>query len=616
MDARRDGAAVEPRRRWARVAFACAALAAVAAVAVAVSGGVRADIGPLRVSARSAWPPLAFALVASIISLLLAPRAWPAHAVALGRWLDRRAGPLAALVALSTLVAGLALGSAVAAGADAAGYLAQADGWRRGQLRVYEPAAVEAPWPHATWTYAPLGFRPGRDAGELVPTYPPGLPLHFALAGAVAGDAGVRLVVPLLGAIGIWCTFLLGRRLATPFAGLAASALLATSPPWLQQLLQPMTDVPVTAWWLAALAVAAGGSGRRAGVTGLIAGAAWLVRPNLVLLLPLPLLPLVRPQSTADTSSATRVAASYAAGLAPAVLVLAWFNTSLYGAPWASGYGRAGELFSLSFVTTNLLLYAGWLRDVHAWLIAAAAVGAACLVARRRRPGAWLALPLVGLASMVVASYLVYAPFESWTYLRFLLPAIAVLAILAGVAMASVVSSRLPAAAPIALLLLVGLAGAALGEARGLGVFSTAAREQRYARAAAWVHRLAPAGTTLLAAQHSGSLRVLTGRPVVRWDLLDAGREPTPPATPWLEVAWTGATAATGGAAAVAWLVVDAEEEPAFRRRFASVSELGRLDWPPVASTDPPSPVRIYTLEGRTRYLAGDPIATVRIGPD
>lgn len=602
-----------PASHLARGAFVLALAAACTGVVVVATGGFRLVLPGLRVSARSPWPPLLAALSAAGIGVLLDPRGGGVHLRWLGEWLRRRAAMLALGVSLITLVTGVIHGSVVPSGADASGYLSQAARWRAGDLRLHEPAILQAPWPDAAWTYAPLGYRPGRTPGDLVPTYPPGLPLHFAVAGAAAGEAGMRLVVPLLGALGLWCVFVLGHRLVGPFCGLAAAALLASSPPWLQHLVQPMSDVPAAAWWLVSFALALARTSRRASLAlavGLGAGIAWLVRPNLVLLLPLPLWLLLRARGPWP-STRLRTLAMYAAGVFPAVALMACINTRLYGAPWVSGYGGAAELFALAHVAPNLRLYAGWLLAVHAPLLVLGSMGLVVLLLLRE-PTADLRTAAPVLAAtlvLVVASYLVYAPFESWTYLRFLLPAIAVIALAAGGALEAPSQAAWPGAPVAALLVLVALAGTSWREARDLGVFTTASRERRYGLAATWVARHAPPGVQLLAAQHSGSLRASTPHTVLRWDLIDTGRRSSDDRA-WLDLAWTAASGQSS------WLVVDAEEEPVFRRRFASVSELGRLDWPPSASTDPPAAVRVYRLDDRARYLAGQAVETARIGRD
>ena len=66
------------------------------------------------------------------------------------------------------------------------------------------------------------------------------------------GRDAVFLVVPVLGAAAVWLMFLLGSRVAGPTAGALAAVLFAASPIFLFQVVQPMSDVPATAWWLLA----------------------------------------------------------------------------------------------------------------------------------------------------------------------------------------------------------------------------------------------------------------------------------------------------------------------------------------------------------------------------
>ena len=89
-----------------------------------------------------------------------------------------------------------------------------------------------------------------------MPLCPAGLSLLMAAAVALGGERALFLVVPLLGALAVWCAFLIGRRLGGPVAGAASAVLLACSPTFLYQLVQPMSDVPAAALWLAALALA------------------------------------------------------------------------------------------------------------------------------------------------------------------------------------------------------------------------------------------------------------------------------------------------------------------------------------------------------------------------
>src|SRR5262249_4741680 len=153
---------------------------------------------------------------------------------------------------------------------------------RMGTSRVEQPLIGRAPWPHAEWTFTPAGHMPspaGRDA--VVPICPPGLPLLMAVAGVI--PRGEFIVVPLCGALAVWLTFLLGRRLDNDAVGVAAAVLLACSPSVLFQVVQPMTDVPAMAWWLLAAVLAIGPreGGARPVAAGIAASLAILTRPNL-----------------------------------------------------------------------------------------------------------------------------------------------------------------------------------------------------------------------------------------------------------------------------------------------------------------------------------------------
>ena len=89
------------------------------------------------------------------------------------------------------------------------------------------------------------------------------------------------LVTPLSGALLVWITFAIGRRLVSDAVGLAAAWLVATSPAVLAMLVSPMSDVPAAAFWAGAMYFTLGSSSRSALMAGLAASAAILIRPNL-----------------------------------------------------------------------------------------------------------------------------------------------------------------------------------------------------------------------------------------------------------------------------------------------------------------------------------------------
>lgn len=579
---------------------ACAfALAAV----VDATGGISWAVGPLDVRVHRPWRLLGagFGLVAAAVWLggarlrAVSARAWDAR--------ERHAGWVAAAAAATAMAVGLVKGTRVAGSADSYGYVSQALLWLKGLPVQPEPLAAAVPWPHAEWSLSPLGFRPGVEPGIIVPTYPPGLPLAMAASAGIGGPGAVYWVVPLLGAAAVWLTYLLGRRCTDAVSGAAAALLVAASPVFLYQLVQPMSDVPVTAWWLLSLWGAAAGL---PAVAGLGAAAAVLTRPNLA-----PLAALVMAAVLAHAFSrhrgprtVLRAATVYALPLAAAVAFLAWLNARLYGSPFLSGYGTAAGLFAAGNVPVNAGRYLRWLLDTQTPVVLLGL--AAPLMAwfrRRRTPGmpssapGWLGLAFVAL---VTACYLPYSPFEEWWYLRFLLPALPVLLILASSVLLRLVSTT-PAAVRAPLL----VAGVALlgwhyvATARERSAFALDRLESRYLTAGAFASHELPRNAVLLSVQESGPLRMYGLRTTIRFDHLDP--QGLDNAVQFLD-----------RAGHQPYFVLEAWEETQFRDRFARSSPLGLLDWPPIAEVGRPVKVRFYDPRDRQRFLAGEPIATVR----
>src|SRR5919108_757951 len=162
----------------------------------------------------------------------------------------------AALVAAgAAFVVGLLWGTFAAGGSDSSCYLNQARLFASGTTRIEQPLVLSAPWPRAEFTFTPAGHVPSRAARDaIVPMCPPGLPLLMAAARIVR--LGEFIVVPLLGALAVWLTFVLGRRFESPAAGATSAVLFACSPIFLYQVVQPMTDVPAAACWLLAIVLA------------------------------------------------------------------------------------------------------------------------------------------------------------------------------------------------------------------------------------------------------------------------------------------------------------------------------------------------------------------------
>ena len=83
-----------------------------------------------------------------------------------------------------------------------------------------------------------------------MPIYSPGVPMLMALFKIAGGDRAVYYVVPLLGGLAVWVTFLVGRQVAGPVVGAAAAVLLFISiffPYWKITLFAPQYPQGLTA---------------------------------------------------------------------------------------------------------------------------------------------------------------------------------------------------------------------------------------------------------------------------------------------------------------------------------------------------------------------------------
>lgn len=597
-----DAPARAGRSLWLLAGAIGSALLALGA-AVAATGGGEWAVGPLRVRAHEPWRLVGAGVLLLGVSAWLGGRRFTLALEQAWADRDRYAVIAAAAAAVGAAAAGLVWGTRAAGGADAYGYVSQALLWLEGVPIQPQPLAAAVPWPQADWSLSPLGYRPGLQPGVIVPTYAPGLPLTMALAAALGGPGAVFIVVPLLGAAAVWLAYLVGRQYASGASGAAAAVLLATSPAFLYQVVQPMSDVPVTAWWLLALW---GAAAHRPLVAGTGAALAVLTRPNLAPAAAVVMLAvLVHPCSgTPGARSRARAALACAVPIVLAAAFLAWLNTRLYGSPLASGYGAASELFSSANVFSNAVRYARWLVETHTplvWLCLAAPLAGVVAKPSTAAPvplrHAWIGL---GIAAAVIACYLPYAVFEEWWYLRFLLPAIAVMLVLsASVGFRLVSFAPAVARAPLVVTGVGLLAAFYVSTAVGREAFDLRRFESRYLAAGAWASDRLPAGAVLLSVQQSGSLRLYGRRTTVRFDYIGP----------------TGLDAAVRHLASIGrppYFVLEAWEEAQFRDRFARHSPLGLLDWPPAAEVGQPVKVRFYDPRDRARFLAGEPVATAR----
>jgi hypothetical protein len=183
-------------------------------------------------------------------------------------------------------------------------------------------------------------------------------------------------------------------------------------------------------------------------------------------------------------------------------------------------------------------------------------------------------LLLGGTLLAVVASYLFYTPFQSWSYLRFLLPMWPVMMLLTAVVLDGIprqwpaTTSRLSV---LAILVLVGWWGART--ARDNYTFDLWRGERRFVDVARYIGGHTDPRAVIVTFQHSGSVRHYADRLTLRWDTLGEG---------WLDRA-IAYLAETGRHP---YILVDAEEIEPFTQRFRGANRAGALDWTPMAVLD------------------------------
>lgn len=546
-----------------------------AAVFLAVSGGIRTTVGGLRVSARSPVPIAILALVA-VSAWFAAARRHGAVSSDLDEvwtWLERHATASLLVIALASSGVAAAFATRSAAGADASGYVSQAGMWTRGEWQG-RPVAP----PLDGWIGTPLGWRPAAKSRQ-VPTYPPGLPLLMAIPHAIAGIDGASAVVVVSAGVAVAATGFIAVSLGGPIAGMLAAALIGFLPVFIYQGIQPMSDVPVTAAWMVCFALLMRG-GSLDGLAGLACALAVLIRPNLA---PLAIVPLWLSNRRA----------AFAVPVAIAGVFLATMQAIWYGSPLQSGYGSADELFALSNIGANAGRYARWFVATAPALVLA--LFAMNRIRRDRR-----ALAIAVFAALVLAAYLIYAVFDDWSYLRFLLPALAVLAVLAAVELAAWLA-RWPGriAAPLCFALTIGLPAHGLFVARSLDTFKLAGQLERVAVVAGVVGAAAPAQAAILSGEQSGSMRYYTDRSIIRWEAATAD-----------QLASTLAALEQSGRPV--FIVLDAWEEPLFKTKFALLPAAA-LDWPPMLEAGSSHRTRLWRLSDRERFLKGESLDIKRV---
>jgi hypothetical protein len=407
-------------------------------------------------------------------------------------------------------------------GSDSSGYMNTArrlvDGTLVGPPRTLVRYAISN---ELLQIFIPLGFVEGPRPGTMAPYYPSGFPAHMAAAALLLGwQRGPFLVAPFAALLSVPLFYLLARELSLSRAwAAAATAVFAAWPVLIGQAIQPMSDATATLWALAAVLCAVKARRRNAWALGAGAalGIAVLVRPtNALLAIPLAFaLPVT-----------LRALALFLTGGVPFAAALAAYDLHCYGSPLQSGYGKTGLLgaVALGNFPPRSRHYGGWILRSLTPLIPIAWFGFA---ADRRAAWRDRALLLSWFACFFLF-YCLYEPYDSFWFVRFLLPGVPGL-ILGAFLAARDLAMRLPqrrwlTAIGVASLLVVFWTEAR--STRAVGLLNTARYESVYPEICGWAARTLPARSVVMSMAASGALEHYTDLAYARWDWIEPAKFP------------------------------------------------------------------------------------------
>jgi hypothetical protein len=262
-------------------------------------------------------------------------------------------------------------------------------------------------------------------------------------------------------------------------------------------------------------------------------------------------------------------------------------------------------LFDVKYFWTNLSQYSGWLVDTETPFILLAIAGLVLLWRRERIDhGGMPALAkhrlsylFVGFAAALYGCYAVYLPFDNWTFLRFLLPAVALLLLLCSLSLLHL-SARLPSFFSRFILVACFVGFLAwrwdLNDVRLLRP-----HERRNVVIGEYVRDHLPPNAIVFSMLQAGSIRFYSGRLTLRWDWLPDD---------WLDRSVTYLTAHGYSP----FLLIEAEERTQFVQKFSGQSKIGSLNLTPVATYygDADARADLYDLGNPNRVPT-----TAAIGP-
>jgi hypothetical protein len=388
--------------------------------------------------------------------------------------------------------------SHAAGGPDESGYMNEARMFAAGKLRL-EVEPLRTLHLDDSWleVFTPLGFRPSTGR-TIVPTYPPGLPLHLLLL--------EYFVSPLLALGCLVLTYAIAREvgLPQPYA-VAAAAILAATPQFIMFALQVMSDVPATFWalmviWCALRSNHTAGFAIAGGIAFAIGVA---VRPtNVLMAIPLAL-------------AARRRIPFVLLGAAPLLLPLMWFQNALYGSPFKTGHGSLDELVSLSDFGDKLSFYTFWMGRTLTPL--AAPLG--LFVIFDRKVDKWHRALLTIWYLAFLFFYCFWQLLGEWWYTRYLLPATPAIIISAMLLVRDIAKRPAIAAVLIAIMIYFPVSFGS-----GKRILRIDDDQKVYTGSMKWSAELLPKEAMVISGVLSGAFLLYQNRFTARWDRLDGER--------------------------------------------------------------------------------------------
>lgn len=206
---------------------------------------------------------------------------------------------------------------------------------------------------------------------------------------------------------------------------------------------------------------------------------------------------------------------------------------------------------------------------------------------------AWLCL---GIAGTTLACYLPYRVFDDWWYTRFLLPAIPLLIVASVATLVAIVERFAPRLQlPVTTACVAAVMTLWITTARARHAFDLSDLEQHYHRAGTAAAAHVPATASIFTVKNSGSVQYHAGLPTVSWDTLEPD-------------ALDRTLAFVRERGYPPYLLLEIDEEQAFRERFRGTSVLGNLDWPPRVQVG--RTIRLYDPLDRARFLEDGKVRT------